>query len=838
MAIVSATAIAARLRQAPLDRAAVRAGTPPLVAGLRLAGLVAAGSGVVALLLQLATRIAGASIADPLGLPLFAASPSPLATWGFVLYESALLPHAVPGSSWMVWGAGSLPLTMIWLTAAFRAGGRTVERPLDLLALVAPSLVVAVAVGAAEMLSGSRSVLLATALMVPVPLLLAAAAGAHWHQLRESGSAAPILRALMAAAFAVPAGIGLAALPVWLAPAGREVDGMWMWMLLPFAPNAILRGAVDGYGLADSVALLMLVTGATLTGLQLSPRSFSERCLYAVAVAGLLLASTVAATPVTGTGAWTTAQHSFSAALLVGIVGAVVGPAFGALGAGHVIARLKALQVFGDLLPPPAASEIEATGDLDIASAAAVVRLPSRQIVRPAGSGLRLPGKRHVGGVVAGAAAAVALLVAAAVAVTVIKTPAPSPPAPELSAARAYLEAAGTGDSARAWAAVAVDTGALPAGSEPRLLGKSDFERMLRLDANRGGAPTGLTLDLGGRSGSTALVHARYADAQGTHDLTLTMTRRGRAWKVLLQPAGLVLPSTAVARVSIDGAPVDIQATPVAVLPGVHQVRVDYQPPFQPVQALVAADRGYAQPVAAPVGAHLDDGAVNAARGAVAAAIRACLGSTAPHPTGCPQGIDAPAGSAVHWSLVGDPAQPLVVLPDDRGGVIAHGQFQMVGAYAVHVPEDTKHVAAGGSFRVSLAWSAGQWSVAGAIDQDSADVAQPAVAGADLLSAVRAGFNQCATSALLRPADCPQTVPSQLFVKDVAWRLASDPVAGAMVAFDAHRGVWSVSGSYAMTAAYIEGGQPKQASSGGRYRAELFWDATTGRPVLVAINRA
>jgi hypothetical protein len=159
-----------------------------------------------------------------------------------------------------------------------------------------------------------------------------------------------------------------------------------------------------------------------------------------------------------------------------------------------------------------------------------------------------------------------------------------------------------------------------------------------------------------------------------------------------------------------------------------------------------------------------------------------------------------------------------------------------VGAYAVHIPEDVKHVASGGSFRAPLSWSAGHWSVAGSVDPDTADVARPAVSDTEVLAAVRAGFEHCVTSPLLRPADCPQTVASQLFVKDVAWNLSGDPLAGAAVVFDARRGVLAVRGSYAMGVTYVEGTGARSAVSSGPYRAELFWDGQ--RLVLVAINRA
>lgn len=825
MAVVSGFAIASRLRQAGEARTGA---TRLLLEGARLALLTLGGSALVALLLQFAFRVAGKSLADPLDLPSYGAS-SPLATWGFVLFQSSLLPHALPGSAWTMWGAGSLVLTVVVLVAGFRAGRAHAHRALDVILVALPSLAPAALVAGAELALGGSSNDLLLSLAAPLPVAAAVWAGAAWRELRDERWAAPAMRALLAAAYAVPTGIGLAALPMVVAPAGREPGGMWVWVLLPYVPNAVLRGALDGYGLANSVGLLMLVLGATAIGLHLSRRSFLERALYAVAVAALLVAGTVAATPVSGWSELQTAEHALSPALLVGIVAAAAGPLLGGLRLGHSIARVTALRAIGDLLPAPAASEISALDTLHTPRPAAAPSTPARR----ATARLTL---QQVARLAVGGATLAVMLLAATVAFTVLNSGTPSQAPSEAAVASEYLAALGSGDADRAWSLTTIDSSGVPTAAAPRLLGRDDLARMLRLDGNRLGAPFGARFDVVEQSALRATVRARYSDAAGPHDQMLVLRLLSGAWKVQVVPAGLLLPAAATAQVTIDGAPVSVGVMPVAVLPGAHVVSVTYPAPFLTAQATVTADRPYVEPVAVPVGARLDDAGMAAARTAVIAALRACASASGARPTGCPQAIDAPAGSPVLWTVVGDPAQSLVVLPDERGGVVAHGQYQMVGAYNVHVPEDVKRLAAGGAFRVPLSWSGGRWSVAGSVDPDSADVARPPATDADLLAAVRGGFYTCAVSPLLRPADCPQTVASQLFVKDVAWKLSGDPLAGAAVSFDAHRGVFSVSGTYAMNVSYVEGGDAKSAQSSGRYRADLFWDGQ--RSVLVAINRA
>lgn len=833
MAATSGHALAARLRAAASP---LRPGyRDALQRGARLAGLLLAGSLLVSLLLVLAAAAGGRAVVDPLDWPALAHQPTVPATWSFVVFESSLLPHALPRSEWSTWGAGCLLLTAGLLARAFSDGRQAAHGPLGVLLMIVPSAAAALLVALADAASGGDGRQLPLALLVALPLAGAVLAGAGWRALRERRSAAPVLRGLMAAAFALPLAVTTAGLAVLLAPPPEAPAGPWYFALLPFAPNAVLRGALDGAGTANSAGLVLIAVSATVVAIHLSRRSITERAAYAAGFGGLLAAATAVSTPEASAGAaWHVLAQSLPAGLVAGIFGAALGPYLGLTRFGHRLGSAALLRALGDRLPAPDAAEIQDVATIAL-PAPARLRTPRSLPTLPSLPTLRISG-HSAGRLAVGVAAGLAVLLAATVAFTVLSTAPPNDGAPESAVAAAYLRAAGAGDAARAWDLLAVDADALPPAAGTQLLGRDDLARMYAVAGSRPGAPEGLRLDLAGRDGSALLLRARYTDSLGAHDAVLPLIRRGAGYRVLMVPAGISLPPGAVARVTIDGTAVPAGAYPVAVLPGVHEVTVAYPAPFAGGRAVVVADLPYAQPSSVPLGARLDDAALAAARDAVGSALRSCMTASAAQPAGCPQATDAPSGVVVHWTLVGDPAQSLVVLPDERGGATAHGQFQAVGAYDVHVPDDVKHVAAGGAFRAPLSWTGGRWSVAGAVVPDGAQLARPAVADQALVEAVRAGFKNCLATPLLRPADCPQSAPSQFFVRDVSWRLLADPLSGAAVAFDSRRGVLVVTGTFAMTAAFVEGGDPRAAQSSGPYRAELFWDGR--QPVLVAINRA
>ncbi len=830
-------------RRAPAQRLRVgrrlQAGrSRALWAGVEVAAVLAGGSVAAAALLRLATAAAGpAGVAGPLALPASPGGASPASVWAFVFFQNSLVPHPLPGTGLWTWGAGSLLVTAAGLAQAFRAG-RDGSSPWDELILAAPTAVSGAIAAAAEVMGGEPRLLLALGPLCGVPVAAAALAGRAWIGLRARRAVVPILRGLLPAAFAVAAGICLAALPLLaLAPAGGLPPGIRGVELLPFAANAVVRLTFSSFSPPATAGLAAFATAGVLSALHLRARSKLERLTFLAALAAGLVAVAAAASPSlspAATGA--AALAAVPGALLVGAVSAAAGPRLESTSLGHLLASTGVLRTLGDRLPPPPAPELTAR-DMVGAEPDANDAIPT---LRPdAGPLVRRP-VRHslarrslVGGAVVAAAVSVVLVAVAGVAYVTLTAPAGS--APELAAARAYLEAWGANDPVRLWAALAVETDHSPAA--PRLLSEADLERMLALPANRHAPVSAVQLDVAGHIGDAVLVRARYQEAGASREQTLRVARRGGGWRVLITPAAIAVDGIAGFPAAIDGVTIAPSgAAPAAVLPGTHVVTAVYPPPFTAGRAVVVADRPYPDAVRALVLPGLDDAAAAAVHATIASALRGCATSIAPHPARCPQSVDSPGGEAVHWTVVGDPAMALTVAPDASGAIVARGVFQMVAAYDVHIPDDVKHVAVGGVFRAPLAYANGSWSIAGPVEAGAAGAPQPSAAAGDLVAAVRAGFQKCAGSRLLRPADCPQRVPSVLFVKDVAWKLDADPTAGAATAYDARRATFTVTGGYSMSVTYTEGGEARAAQSSGRYRADLFWDGS--RAVLVSINRA
>ncbi len=812
-------------------RARIHAGRRRALAhGTGIAIALLAGSLVVAALLRLAMHGAGASaIAGWLDLPDTTGPASPAQTWSYVLFQSSLLPHPLLGTRLWSWGGGALLVTGLIAVLAFRAG-REDPRPAEVLLVVAPSLLVGLTAGAAELFAGGGPVPLAISPLVvalPASCLLSSII---WTRLAARRVWVPWLRGAMAAACAVPVGAALATIPVLaIALPGHQSPGSWLVALVAFAPNAVMRAAFAGRLQAQTVvALACFAASAVACAVHLRARSKAERAGFFVAGTGLLALCTLLATPVAGpAGAGLALAGAVPGAAAAALLGALAGPILGHTSLGHRLAMAGALRALGDRLPPPPAAELTAA---DMAGAEPGTENAMRAHRPPVPSAA-------IGPVALGTALVALLAAVAAVAAVTLSQSPPAGTAPELTAARAYLEASGTNDADRIWPAVTVDSSSVPAGAT-RMLGKADLARMLIVIGNQHSQPTSIRLEVAGRSGGVTRVRARYLEAGTERETTLALTSiPGSGWKVVLAPSAISVSGAQRARVMVDGGEVVLPVgQPVAVLPGVHSVEAEYPPPFSASRITVVADRPYPEAATAALAPHVDEAQLAAARALVGGALRQCAAASVPLPAHCPQSVASPPGEVVRWTLVGDPGATVSVLADPGGAIVATGVFEMVAAYDVHVPEDVKHVASGGTFRVSLDFGGGGWALAGGVIADEGSVPRPAVSEGDLLAAVRAGFGQCTASHLLRPADCPQTLPSRFYVKDVAWQLDSDPLAGAQTGFDAGRGVLTVSGAYSMTCSYNEGGQPKRGQSSGRYRADLVWDGQ--KAVLVSINRS
>lgn len=762
-------------------------------AGLRLT-LVELGA---ALVLAVALRAQGMSTA---GLP---------ATWLWVLVRAGLGPDLAAGSVVTGLGAAPLGLTFLVLAVAFRLGQRLGPPPWAALAALPAALA-----GVALALFTGSALGVPGALLAAVPGALALAAGSEWWRRQGAGAvrSSSVLRAGMAAAAATGAGLLLAGVVAALlrvfAAGGFLKVPTEVVVLAGFWPAA----AVNAVAGAPAVGLLLGLVGPALF---LTTRSGHERVLFA-AIAGAALSVVALA----GAESWPTAVSGAAVAWACAGVAAAAAPILGNTAAGHRLAGIGPLRGFGDRLPPPAASEL------------------TSERMRPAGTAARGRRETPASYAVAFISALTAILcVVAVLAVTLAGSSAGAAEPADAQAARVYVGALATNDPGRIWSAVVVDGTGAPAGDH--LLGRDDLARMLAVAGNRHQRIGSVTLVPVTRDAGQAVYQVAYQEGGDFRSAKLTLRPGAGGWKVVLGAAAIAVPALpAAVKLEVDGTPITGVAAgrqgAVSVLPGVHAVREMGTAPFGDRSIQVTADLplpALAQPDLAPA---LDPTAATAARNFAAALIQACAAGGSARPDGCPNQVDAPSGSTVTWTPLGSPDDAALAL-DEQGNTVIRAHYQLVAAYAVHVPEDTKHVAVGGGFAVAATYAAGAWK-AGARPQPAAfDAPRPAAADGALLAAAGAGFDACAASKLLRPADCPQGLPSQGFVGGVQWKLSGDPIAGATIAFDAQRSLFSITGTYAMTVGYTEAGVQKSNTVSGPYRADLFWDGA--KPVLVAIAK-
>jgi hypothetical protein len=763
-------------------------------AGFRLAGVSLLGSCVLAV----------SMLAEGLGRGDLGA------TWLWVQVRGGLGPDLASGAAPIDLGAAPLGLTCLVLAVAFRLGQRL--GPPGYAALAA----LPTALGATVLaLFAGTALGVPAALLSALPPALALAAGSEWWRRRGGGRSSTLLRATMTAAVAVAAGLVLAGLVAGL----LRVFTAGGFLKVPTAA-VVLAGfwPAAASQASGGVAAIGLLAGLFGPALFLSTRSRQERWLFAAAAGGTLTLVALAAG-----GGWRTALLS----ALVGWAGAglaaAAAPALGATGTGHRLAGLPGFRHFGDRLPPPAASELTSDRMRPGGPAGAA---PTRPPTTPAAFAVSI------------VAAGTALLCVVAVLAVTLAGESSAPEAPPAQAARAYLSALATNDAGKIWSAVTVADVQLPAGD--RLLGRDDLARMLAVAANRHQAISSVSLLSVGPEGSDVVYQAAYQEGGDFHTAKLTLRLVAGAWKVVLTPAAIALPPLPAAiKVTVDGIAVSGAAAghadTVSVLPGVHAVAESGSAPYGDRSVQVTAVLplpAVAQPDLAPA---LDPAAAAAARSFAAAIVQACAASSVARPDGCPNQVDVPAGTPVTWSSVGAAAVDAQLQLDDQGGTVIRAHYQLVAAYPVHVPEDTKHVAVGGGFSVPAAWAGGAWKASARPQAAGFDAARPGAADSALTGAVSSGFDVCAGSKLLRPADCPQSLASQGFVGSVQWRLTADAVNGATLSFDAQRSMFSVTGAYAMAVTYTEAGASRSTTVAGSYRADLYWDGS--RPVLVSIAR-
>lgn len=760
-------------------------------AGLRLAAASLLGSLAVALSL----------IADGQGRGGLAE------TWLWVQVRAGLGPDLHPAAGPTGLDGAPLGLTLLVLAVAFRLGQRLGPAGYALLAAVPVALAAAVlALLAGEPLG------VAAAVVSAVPAALGLAAGSEWWRRQGGGRSNTLLRAAMTAATGVIAGLLLAGLIAAVVrdfgPGGFVKLPTEAVVLAGFWPAAAFR-AIPGIPAAG------LLAGLFAPALFLAPRARRERLLCAGLAGGALTVVALAAG-----GGWRTALPSALVGSICAVLAAGLAPVLGATAPGHLLAGLPLLRGFGDRLPPPAAVELTA------------------ERMRPRGTAAP-PARRltTAGLAVSLIAAGTAILCVVAVLAVTLTGEAPRALPPEQQAAQAYLSALGSNDAGRIWATVELSDVQLPPGDH--LLGRNDLGRMLTVAANRHQRIASVTLVESSHTPASVVYQATYREGGDFSSAQLTLQKVGPRWKVVLSPAAIAIPALpAGVSVAVDGTPLKVaagQAATVSVLPGVHAVRESTAAPYADRSLQVTADQplpAIARPDLAPA---LDPAAAAAARNFAAGIVLGCISSNSARPAGCPNQVDVPPGTPVTWTSVGPAAADAALQLNPAGGLLIRAHYQLVAAYPVHVPEDTKHVAVGSGLSAPVAWTGGGWQSAGAPLALAFDAPRPGAADSALVDAVRAGFNACAASHLLRPADCPQTLPSSGYVANVQWHLTADPVAATTISFDTQRSLFSVTGGYAMSVTYTEAGSARANNVGGGYRADIFWDGS--RPVLVNIAR-
>ncbi|WP_157695356.1 hypothetical protein [Nakamurella panacisegetis] len=244
---------------------------------------------------------------------------------------------------------------------------------------------------------------------------------------------------------------------------------------------------------------------------------------------------------------------------------------------------------------------------------------------------------------------------------------------------------------------------------------------------------------------------------------------------------------------------------------------------------------------------------------ATTVAFLTCAQSTSLQPPNCPQSLAAGEALTAHWRVLNRPLDYAVAVPAPAqpGVATAAGQVTVFGLYQM----DVSYTIGGQSLRpfldyvggiaaATMTWDGHSFQNVQFLSSDAA-AAEPApnlppfarpteVADAAVLTAVKAGFTDCATLAVpltaggLAIPNCPQSaaVIQVGTVTSAQWTLTSDPVQGALVSFDTAHGNFAVTGNYHMDLHYTTtngnalspDNGPHTGKASGNYTATLDWD--------------
>jgi len=407
-------------------------------------------------------------------------------------------------------------------------------------------------------------------------------------------------------------------------------------------------------------------------------------------------------------------------------------------------------------------------------------------------------------------------------------------------AVRQYLSALRSGDSNGAWSAIQV---ALPAGPvAASLLDRAAFQAALgagRPDLGSFAVTASSSVD-----SATSVVSISYDTAAGTKSAQLVVRRSGGtqlglfpAWHVMIEPTELqvTLPG-GVDGIAVDGRPVALPdgGSTIAILPLWH--RIDFDGTAMVAPASASVDAFFANALSVTYQPALTAAGMDQARIALSAAFAACARQTVSEPaatSGCPQSAGLPQPIAGQWQLVGDPSRELT-LGFDRGmNAVAAGHYQMVFAWRL---QGTQHLPVARSYAAALLLTATGITVASIQNSDGAPaLRRPAAASDQAAKALVAeAFTRCAAATSDYAADCPQYL-ADAGVTNARWVLAGDPLAGAIVEFDDASGLFTVHGTFDMSAAYLwYGSYPRTRQSFyTAYNAYLLWDGQALQLVTV-----
>jgi hypothetical protein len=409
-------------------------------------------------------------------------------------------------------------------------------------------------------------------------------------------------------------------------------------------------------------------------------------------------------------------------------------------------------------------------------------------------------------------------------------------------AVRQYLTALQAGDAVTAWNQIQVTVPTAPVAAN--LTDRAALQAALRTGKAdiKSFAVTGTT----SHDPSIAIVDFSYDTSSGTKQAQFVVQRSGEshfgfypAWHLVIAPTllSLNLPKGS-AGVTIDGKAIAVPdgKSAVAVLPVAHTLQFAATQILTAQTVSVNAFFSAGQSVAYQL--QLTTAGVDKAKAALKSAFATCAQQTSPNAdTGaCPQTIGVQLPVSGQWQVFGDPTQDLTISFDKDLNVTGVGHYQMVFVYQSPGHAAAQHLPAAGAYSAPLVLAASDLSVASIQPATGIASLQRPAAATDQAAKdlVAKAFTQCAAARAQYVADCPQQLV-EAGPRNVSWSMMGDPIAGAMVAFDANSGLFTVHGNFNMTASYTWFGQPKSMSSlESAYDAYLFWDGQALQLVTIS----